>query len=99
MRIAHLLCELATRLGAAGRGLNDIVFDLPITQNQLADATALTPVHVNRTLQGLRRQGLVNWHQRVVRLPDWDRLVAVAEFDPSYLQENLRPEQKLRIVN
>ena len=98
MRIAHLLCEMANRLGAAADGRNDIVFDFPLTQTQLADATALTPVHVNRTLQALRGLGLVDWHQRVVRLPRLDALEELAEFDRDYLQCEVRPEQKMRIA-
>ena len=98
-RISHLLCEMATRLGAVTDGTDDLVFDLPVTQTQLADATALTPVHVNRTLQGLRAQGLVAWRQRVVRLRNWKELTELAEFDGDYLQTEMRPEQKLRIVH
>lgn len=96
-RIAHLLCEMATRLRATRNG-GDFVFDLPVTQTQLADATAMTAVHVNRTLQSLRADGLIEWHQRVIRIPQWDALVERAEFDPAYLQAQLRPEQRLRIV-
>jgi CRP-like cAMP-binding protein len=96
-RIAHLICELATRLHATSAG-NDLVFDLPITQTQLGEATALTAVHVNRTLQSLRADGLIEWHHRVIRVPQWDALVERAEFDPAYLQAQLRPEQRLRIV-
>ncbi|HJT21170.1 MAG TPA: Crp/Fnr family transcriptional regulator [Nitrospira sp.] len=96
-RIAHLLCEMATRLHADD-GSDDFVFDLPVTQTQLADATAMTAVHVNRTLQSLRADGLVEWHQRVIRLPQWDALVSRAEFDPAYLQTQVRPEQRMRIV-
>ena len=96
-RVAHLLCEMATRLGRAP-GANDFAFDFPVTQTQLGDATALSAVHINRTLQGLRAEGLVEWHRGVVRLPHWDDLVRRAEFDPAYLQRVLRPEQRLRIV-
>lgn len=96
-RVAHLLCEMATRLHAHANR-NDFVFDLPVTQMQLAEATALTAVHVNRTLQSLRADGLVEWHQRVIRLPRWDALVDRAEFDPAYLQTQVRPEHRLRIV-
>ena len=71
---------------------------MPVTQTQLAEATALTAVHVNRTLQSLRADGLVEWHQRVIRLPRWDALVDRAEFDPAYLQAHVHPEQRLRIV-
>lgn len=96
-RVAHLLCELASRLHAT-TGANDFVFDLPITQTQLAEATAMTVVHVNRTLQSLRADGLIEWHQRLIRVPQWDALVERAEFDPAYLQDHVRPEQRLRIV-
>jgi CRP-like cAMP-binding protein len=96
-RVAHLICEMATRLHATA-GVNDFVFDLPVTQIQLAEATAMTAVHVNRTLQGLRADGLIEWHQRVIRVPQWDALVELAEFDPAYLQAQLKPEHRLRIV-
>lgn len=96
-RVAHLLCEMATRLSSVREG-NDHVFDLPITQEQLADATALTPVHVNRTVKSLRDEGLVHWLNRTVRLTDWEALVDLAEFDPAYLQLDLKPEQRMRIV-
>jgi CRP-like cAMP-binding protein len=83
-RIAHLLCEFAYRLAA--QGLNSAgVWELPMTQEQLADATGLTPVHVNRTLQGLQREGLIERDRRVVRFPDWERLREVADFNPRYL--------------
>lgn len=96
-RVAHLICEMATRLHATAGG-NDFVFDLPVTQIQLAEATAMTAVHVNRTLQSLRADGLIEWHQRVIRVPQWDALVELAEFDPAYLQAQLKPEHRLRIV-
>ena len=100
MRIAHLLCEMANRLGAAAEGLDDIVLDLPITQSQLADATALTPIHVNRTLQSLRASGLVEWRQRVVRLPRLKALARAGDFDPSYLVlGQVPPDQRFRIAS
>lgn len=96
-RVAHLLCELAMRLGAAtADGL--VTFQLSVTQEHLADATGLTPVHVNRTLMSLRASGLVELHSRSVHIPDWDALVEVGEFDSLYLQEKGRPEERLRIV-
>lgn len=96
-RIAHLICEMATRLHATSAG-QDFTFDLPVTQTQLGEVTALTAVHVNRTLQTLRADGLIEWHQRVIRVTQWEALVETAEFDPTYLQAELRPEQRLRIV-
>ena len=96
-RVAHVLCEMATRLKASGHG-NEFVFDFPVTQMQLAEMTALTAVHINRTLQGLRADGLVEWHQRRIRVPDWAALVARAEFEPAYLQAHVRPNERIRII-
>jgi CRP-like cAMP-binding protein len=83
-RIAHLLCEFAFRMDAhalGGRG----VYELPMTQEQLADATGLTAVHVNRVLQALQRDGLIERDRRVVRFVDWDSIRDVADFNPRYL--------------
>lgn len=89
-RIAHLLCEIAIRLrGQPDRG--EIMFDFPITQTQLGDATGLTAVHVNRTLQGLRASRIVEWSRGdVVRIPHWGALAAAGDFDPEYLQTKVR---------
>jgi DNA-binding transcriptional regulator LsrR (DeoR family) len=73
-------------------------FPLAVTQEQLADATGLTGVHVNRTLKTLRRDGLADFSNRSVRIPNWKALAAVGEFEPTYLQEDVRPEERLRIV-
>jgi CRP-like cAMP-binding protein len=96
-RVAHLLCEMATRLGGRIEG-DGVIFDFAVTQTQVGEATALTPVHVNRTLQSLRAGGLVDWRTRIVHLPQWHALAELAEFDPTYLQARLRPEQRMRIM-
>jgi CRP-like cAMP-binding protein len=83
-RIAHIMCEMGTRIEAAGLGTRTY-FELHTTQEQLADAAGLTSVHVNRTLQDLRRDGLLKFERGRVEVPEWDQLTAVAEFDPAYL--------------
>jgi CRP-like cAMP-binding protein len=83
-RIAHLLCEFAYRLNAHDLKTEG-VYELPITQEQLADATGLTPVHVNRVLQALQRDGLIERDRRMVRFPSWERMRDVADFNPRYL--------------
>ena len=57
MRIAHLLCEIALRMEIAELG-EQTEDELPISQEQLADAVSLTPVHVNRTLMRLESEGI-----------------------------------------
>lgn len=83
-RIAHLLCEFAYRLNAQELNI-DGTYELPITQEQLADATGLTPVHVNRVLQALQRERLIERDRRMIRFPSWERLQDVADFNPRYL--------------
>ena len=83
-RIAHLLCEFAYRLSLQGLNTNDH-FELPMTQEQLADATGLTPVHVNRVLKGLENDGLIERDRRTLRFPDWRRLRDVGDFNARYL--------------
>ncbi|HEY6048315.1 MAG TPA: Crp/Fnr family transcriptional regulator [Sphingomicrobium sp.] len=87
-RIAHLLCELAVRMESVGGGF-DGRFDFPITQEQLADATGLTPVHTNRTLQALRKDGLIQLSARSLTVLDWERLRQVGDFDELYLHQRL----------
>lgn len=83
-RIAHLLCELALRLRAAALHDGD-TYDFPFTQEQIADATGLTAVHTNRTLQGLRREGLIRLAVGSLTVLDWNGLVEVADFSERYL--------------
>ena len=83
-RIAHLMCEMHLRMKMIGLVTNDH-FDLPLTQDELADATALTPVHVNRTLQRLRNEGLITFRGGQLSVLDMGGLQRAAGFDPSYL--------------
>ena len=86
-RIAHLLVELFVRLRAVGL-TNGQSCDFPITQTDIAEATGLTSVHVNRTLQDLRREGLVELSQKRLTIPDLGKLMNAAMFNPNYLHLN-----------
>lgn len=83
-RMAHLFCELHMRLEAVGKARPD-GFDFPLTQRELSECLGLTVVHVNRTLQELRRRHLVELGNRQLTIRDPRGLKGVAEFDPSYL--------------
>lgn len=84
-RIAHLLCEFALRLKVAGLG-QDNGYELPMTQEQLGDATGLTSVHVNRTIKALEADGLIErTDPRSIRIGDWRKLADVGDFDSNYL--------------
>lgn len=83
-RIAHLLTELFLRLRTV-KMTNGTSCDFPLTQNDLADATGLTAVHVNRTLQELRRDGLIELERRQLTILDMQRLMEAAMFNANYL--------------
>jgi CRP-like cAMP-binding protein len=96
-RIAHLLCEMATRLQTAPTD-GCTVFPFAITQTQLADATGLTPVHVNRVLKSLREENLAEVSSGAVRISSFDALADFGDFDAGYLQTDVRPEQRMRLA-
>lgn len=82
-RLAHLLCEVHARLGGAhGKGDS---YELPLTQEQMADVLGLTGVHVNRTLGQLRAEGLIVVRGRQVTVLKVAELCQVGEFDDAYL--------------
>src|SRR3954466_2058731 len=80
---------LYLRLRAVGLTHGDAC-EMPLTQAELADATGLSAVHVNRTLQELRGEGLITLRNGSLTVLDWDRLREAGEFDPTYL--HLRQE-------
>jgi len=84
-RLAHLLCEFSLRLKLAGLGQeND--YELPMTQEQLADTTGLTPVHVNRSMKALEADGLIDrMNPRAIHIGDWRKLAEAGDFDSNYL--------------
>lgn len=82
-RIAHIFCELSARLEA--QELDFTTMPLPLTQDQIADATGLTAVHVNRTLRSLSSERAIRRKGALVMLPDPDALRQIAGFDARYL--------------
>jgi CRP-like cAMP-binding protein len=94
-RIAHVLCEFALRLKVANLE-NGGFYELPMTQEQLGDATGLTSVHVNRTIKALEAQGLIERaNPRSIHIGDWRKLAEVGDFDSNYL--HLRKDEVERI--
>ena len=60
-------------------------YEFPLTQRELSECLGLTVVHANRTLQELRRRGLVDLENRRLTIRDRRGLEGLAEFDPAYL--------------
>lgn len=89
-QLAHLLCEVWSRLEIVDL-VDGYTFQLPLSQTDLSDAMGLSLVHVNRTIQALKREGLVDWNGQIVRILNWTKLQQLAEFDPAYLQLHQAP--------
>jgi CRP-like cAMP-binding protein len=83
-RLGHLFCELFTRLQMVGLVSGDSC-DLRLTQIDLADATAVSFVHMNRIIQSLRNNNLIHYQRGHMRIPDFDRLRNFSEFDSGFL--------------
>ncbi len=85
-RMAHFLLELGVRLALVGMGSKS-GFACPLTQYHLADALGLSAVHVNRVLRKLREDGLLTFRDGEVVFGNYNGLVALANFDPAYLDQ------------
>jgi CRP-like cAMP-binding protein len=85
-RIAHILCEMFLKLQAVGLTKGNS-FEFPITQREIADATGLSTVHVNRSVQKLRGDRLISLEKGRCTIFDWDGLRETAMFDSTYLHQ------------
>jgi len=83
-RIAHVLCEMGLRMQAAGIA-DDQSFDWPVSLVDLGEATGLSLIHVNRTLQQLSAEGLIRTENTTIHVPDWQALKEAGQFSPDYL--------------
>jgi CRP-like cAMP-binding protein len=83
-RIAHIFCECFVRMRALGL-VSEETFELALTQADLADAAGLSNVHVNRTLQELRRLGVIKTTGKMHAILNWDLLQEIGDFNPAYL--------------
>jgi CRP-like cAMP-binding protein len=80
-RLAHFLLEIHARLLAVGRA-QPTSFDLPFSQQVMADVLGLSGPHLNRVMQQLRAQQLITTHSRLVELSDLARLQTLAHYQP-----------------
>lgn len=90
-RVSSLLCEIHARLKMLGLA-EDGTIQLPLTQEEIGDATGLTSVHVNRMMRSLVDDGLIERQGSRLRIPDQARLCADANYiDRSALETSWMP--------
>ena len=82
--LAHLLCEIYTRLNAVGAA-DSMRFTLPLLQRELADILGYSPIHINRAVRDLRDRELIRWAGTEIEVMNWKGLAGLARFDPGYL--------------
>lgn len=82
--IAHMLCELYTRLTAVGAAY-DYKIPESVTQRDFAGALSYTAIHINRGVRDLRDAELVEWGRDQIHILDWSGLAKLAQFNRSYL--------------
>lgn len=87
-KLAHLFCELYLRLRTIGHAHGPNI-RLPVTLEELGDALGITTVHTHRTIQLLRREGLIAQQGQILTIPDLEALMTFAQFDPDYLHLDL----------
>jgi CRP-like cAMP-binding protein len=83
-RISHLLCEIYVRSRAVGLAKGTKIA-FPITQLEMGDALGISTVHVNRSVQYLRRNRLIALSNGTLQILDWPGLQRIADFSPDYL--------------
>jgi CRP/FNR family transcriptional regulator, anaerobic regulatory protein len=93
-RVSSLLCEIFGRLRILGL-VEEGAIQLPLTQEEIGDATGLTSVHVNRMMRGLAEDGLIERTGGQLRVLEEARLCAEASFvDRNALETGWLPEAK-----
>lgn len=88
-RLAHVMAELRERLKVIGRADGN-TFEMPLTQEQIADALGITAVHANRVIRQLREDGIVDLHRGRVSVLDEAKFQELADFDHRYLHQSPR---------
>lgn len=95
-RLGHLICEMLLRSKAVGLGYENN-FEMPLSQEELADTMGMSSVHMNRSLQDLRGQGLINSQGKRIFINDLAALMAFSGFDPIYLHRRQISEEKAEV--
>lgn len=88
-RIAYLALFLIERAEATCRTDGPHRISLTVTQSQIADMLGLSLVHTNRSLQALRREGLVTWSLNTIEIPDMEAVRRYVQFE--YAAKHQRP--------
>ena len=83
-RLAHFFCEQYYRAQAAGLATSGSC-NLPLTQTEIGETVGASLPSISRTLLGLRDTGYMDLRGGRLHMRDWNRMVELGDFNPSYL--------------
>jgi CRP-like cAMP-binding protein len=83
-RLTHFLLEIHARLQAVGLA-ETTRFNLPFSQEVMADVLGLSVPHLNRVMQKLRAERLIITHGRLIELTDMPSLQTLSQYQPFVL--------------
>lgn len=88
-KLSHFIFEMYVRLKRIDRSIGN-QFELPLSQQVLADILGLSAVHISRTFSDLREEGLIYRHRNRIELPDPERISQVARFSANSMSDGMR---------
>ncbi|HZP77822.1 MAG TPA: Crp/Fnr family transcriptional regulator [Pseudolabrys sp.] len=80
-RAAHFLLEMHARLLTIGRA-RELSYEMPVSQEVMADVLGLSVPHLNRVLQQLRADKLITTRGRLTELTELEALQSLAQYQP-----------------
>jgi CRP-like cAMP-binding protein len=86
-RTIDWMLEAHERLSLSGLARPDS-FSMPLTQTMLSDLLGITSVHLSRTIQALRREGLIDLRRGTISFADRERLAAMVDYRPARITES-----------
>lgn len=96
-RTAHVLCEIITRLEIIGvEDAEQLI--VPISQDDFSDILGISIVHMNKTLRGLERDGVISFRNALLVVMDRPRLEVEAGFEAGYLHFTQRKDARLTLL-
>lgn len=87
-RVIHLFLELLERHREADL-ISENAFWFPIPQDLLADSLGVSKVHLNRTLQQLRKERLIRLESSLLELLDVPQMTDLVDYQSLYPESHL----------
>lgn len=85
-KVSHLILEIFIRLNNLGK-IDDGLMDFPVRQEHIADLLGLSSIHVNRSMNELKRHGYIEYNRSSLKILDQQRLMSLSNLNPKFLEK------------